>query len=224
MPQTDRQTDKSVHWNSAIFDHADAWAKLEVLPSFVKEVHKQKEVCPTTGAEHWQCHVVCNTQQRLSALRGWIQTHWKQVKGAEYIKNSIAYCSKKDTAVAGTATVVTNEKYLRLHELLMCMARRWMPPYDIRDCKTLSELNAYKEQVLFKNVAKQLVETDLVWIDKLSNPVIAKMWDTFHNEVLDRVREDVIEEEWPEDTSLPLIIEGKANATPERSDGYAFLD
>jgi len=217
MAQADRQTDKSVHWNSGIFDHADAWAKLEVLPSFVKELHKQKEVCPTTGREHWQTHVVCHTQQRLSALRGWIQTHWKPVKGAEYIKNSIAYCSKSETAVCGTATVVKGEKYLRLHELLMVVAREWVPRYHISECKDGATLRLYNEQVLFKNVARQLVEKDLVWIDKLSNPMIGKLWDMFHNEILDRVRQDVIE------GASPFIIEGEANADPAL-DGYAFID
>jgi len=217
MAQTDRQTDRAIHWNSAIFDCSGNWDKLTSLPAFVKELHRQKEVCPTTGREHYQCHVVCHTQQRLSALRGWIQTHWKQIKGAQYIENSLSYCRKKETAVEGTHEVIKGEKYLRIHELLLAVARALRPtllpipkprtPSDsitgngVAAYNNMRDIKEYEDQFLFKNAAKKIIQKEgLVWIDKLSNPVVEKMWNYFHKEILAECEKEgsfIIEEPSP---------------------------
>lgn len=214
MAQTDRQTDRAIHWNSAVFDCSGNWSKLDTLPSFVKEVHRQKEVAPTTGQEHYQIHVVCHTQQRLSALRSWIQTHWNPVRGAQYIANSLSYCQKKETAVEGTFEVQKGEKYLRIHELLLAVARALRPTLIPLKQKALTNayeaikndayIKEYEAQFLFKNAARKIVQKEgLVWIDKLSNPVVEKMWNYFHKEILAEVEKEgsfIIEEPPP----LPL--------------------
>lgn len=200
MAQTDRQTDRAIHWNSAIFDCSGNWDKLTLLPAFVKEVHRQKEVCPSSGREHYQTHVVCHTQQRLSALRGWIQTHWKPIRGAQYIANSLSYCQKKETAVEGTFEIQKGEKYLRIHELLMAVAKALRPtlipfPAPIHNAydayKATQEMKKYEDQFLFKNAARKIVQKEgLIWIDKLSNPVVEKMWNYFHKEILVEIEKE----------------------------------
>lgn len=198
MAQTDRQTDgKAIHWNSAIFDCSGNWDKLTLLPAFVKEVHRQKEVCPSTGREHYQTHVVCHRQVTLKQMCGWIrQTNWRAIKGAEYIANSLNYCRKKETAVEGTFEVVKGEKYLRIHELLLAVARALRPtllpiPSPPKAGNAVSAFNAsrdmeeYEKQFIFKNAARKIVQKEgLIWIDKLSNPVVEKMWNYFHKEIL----------------------------------------
>ena len=197
MAQTDRQTDRerAIHWNSGIFDCSGNWDKLTVLPNFVKEVHRQKEVCPSTGREHYQTHVVCHRQVTLNQMRGWIQTHWKPIKGAEYIANSLNYCRKKDTAVEGTFEIQKGEKYLRIHELLMAIAKALRPtltPYPIfigstsgHEARVLRLIDEWEKQFVFKNAARKIVQQEgLIWIDKLSNPVVEKMWNIFHKEIL----------------------------------------
>jgi len=196
MAQTDRQTDKAIHWNSAVFDNSGNWAKLEVLPAFVKEVHQQKEVCPTTKREHYQIHVVCHRQVRLAAMRDWIQTHWKPVRGAAFIANSIAYTKKNYTAIPGTSATVTGEKYLRIHELLMEIAR-CLVVVPLKADANAFDLERYERQFIYKNAARDLVRAKgLVWIDKLSNPVVEKAWNYFHEEVRAKHAEDsfIIEE------------------------------
>jgi len=195
MAQTDRQTDRerAIHWNSGIFDCSGNWDKLTVLPAFVKEVHRQKEVCPSTGREHYQTHVVCHRQVTLNQMRRWIQTHWKPIKGAEYIANSLNYCRKKDTAVEGTFEIQKGEKYLRIHELLMAIAKALRkdlipvphPGHTQWDAyRVTQEMKKYEEQFLFKNAARKIVQQEgLIWIDKLSNPVVEKMWNIFHKEI-----------------------------------------
>lgn len=212
MEKTDRQTDKAVHWNSAIFDISGNWAKLETLPHWVKEVHKQQETCPTTGRLHYQVHIVCNQQQRLSALRGWIQTHWKPIRGQEYIQNSIAYCSKTLSAVPGTHEVVKGEKYYRIHELLYIIAMSFVPTWHLGEVDSPEKLERYTKQYLFKSAARDLVSRDLRWIDKLSNPVVAQMWNAFHLEVFEKVHQElessfIIEEDSPPGCDVYLFVD-----------------
>lgn len=182
MEQTDRQTDKATHWKSAIFDSGtDAnetpwsgqWARLDTMPSFVKELHRQQEICPETKRPHFQIHVVCHRQVRRSALSDWIKhTKWIPVKGDIHIANSIKYVKKADTAVPGTHQVVQGEQYLRIHELFQLLARYAEPEYPVRmDVDYDHSINRWKW------ITRRLIHTDLKWADKLSNPSLRRMWE-----------------------------------------------
>lgn len=212
MDQTDRQTDKAIHWNSAVFDNSGNWAKLEVLPAFVKEVHRQKEVCPTTNREHFQIHVVCHRQVRLAAMRQWIQTHWKPVRGAAFIANSINYCKKKETSIPGTSEIIQGEKYLRIHELLLEIGRS-LDVQPLPENADAFKMEKYERQFLFKNAARDLIaKKGLVWIDKLSNPAVEKAWNYFYREVMDELRKQPEDSFIIEESSNPEVY----NASPSR--------
>ena len=176
MSQTDRQTDKAIHWNSAIFDVGENWAILKAPPpSFIKEIHMQQEECPTTKRLHYQTHVVCYRQVRLTQLTGWIkQTNWKPVRGKEYIANSIAYTAKKETAVAGTHTTVQGERYYQLHEILQTMARYSSPEWKISDCL---DVRPDESPNSWKAITRRLIDTDITWVNRLSNPTLRRMWN-----------------------------------------------
>jgi len=155
--QTNKQEGLYSHWKSAVFD-LSGWEKVtrEELPNYVKKIHQQKEICPSTQREHYQVHVELHRQQRLSAMRGWIQSHWEGVKGTNHIRNSIAYCSKKESAVEGTQSVIENEEeYLRLHDLLLQIAEEFEP--NIRELETADDpakalrlMKEYDDQFLFR--------------------------------------------------------------------------
>jgi len=200
MSQTDRQTDKAIHWNTAVFDVDDNWAKLNTLPDFVKEIHKQKEVCPTTNREHFQIHVVCHRQVRLTQMTGWIsKSHWKPVRGAEYIANSLKYTKKSESAVPGTQQVQKGPEYYKLHELLLVVARCWMPMERPDKGQTDRQTDTYNRIVL-KILEKELKwpyalkktvqDLGLEWISKLSNPVLKYMWEICVEELLDAVQKE----------------------------------
>lgn len=190
MPQTDRQTDtKATHWKTAVFDLEDQWIKLDTLPEHVKEVHKKKEICPETGKEHYQIHVVCHRQVRLKAMTDWIKrTKWFAVLGADHIKNSIAYISKTETTAPGAVVeVVKGPTFFKIWELLMCLARAFVPISF--PGTTMVDSQIRQDQFLYKNAARHLVQQDINWIDKLSNPVIEKNWNYFYREIFDVVEE-----------------------------------
>lgn len=178
MSQTDRQTDRpATHWKSAIFETDGNWSKLDTIPAFVKEVHSQKEICPTTGNPHFQVHVVCNRQVRLTQMCGWIKaTKWIPVFGKDHIQNSINYCKKKDTAVEGTHKVVHGDKYYQMHELLEEIAKQYDHPFPSTEQSRSSEL---ERAVSYETLTSRLVERDIKWVNKLCNPQIKKMWEMY---------------------------------------------
>lgn len=204
MTQTDRQTDKATHWKSAIFDVDDNWAKLEVLPDFVKEVHRQKEICPTTGNPHFQCHVVCHRQVRINQLSGWIKaTKWLPVLGKTHIENSIKYTSKPESAVEGTHQVIQGEKYWQFHEILQEIAKQ----YSCEDDNVFLPKDYFFRRGWI-HLTSRLVDKDPKWVNKLSNPALKKAWDYWGDIFLYKVREYV------EETSGAYIIEGPASEEP----------
>lgn len=212
MAQTDRQTDKfqgtAIHWKSAIFDVDDNWSKLDTVPSFVKTVYRQKEICPTTQKPHFQAHIVCHQQQRISKLCSWIKaTKWIPVKGDDHIKNSINYTSKKDTAVEGTHQVQHGEKYYQLHELLLEIAKRYTP-----DDALITDTGLWLQRRSWEGLTSRMVREDPKWANKLSNPGLKKMWDWWGDEFLLKVSE------YLEETSGAYIIEGPADSEPPGED------
>ena len=183
MDQTDRQTDKATHWKTAVYDEGDdktgahwsgQWAKLDTIPSFVKTLYRQKEVCPETQRLHFQVHVVCHRQCRRTQLSGWIKhTKWIPVVGEQHITNSINYCSKKDTAVPGTYEVTQGEEYMRLHQLLQELAKHSefeLPQFSL-DVVPKQSMNGWKW------ISRRLIMKDPIWADKLSNPTLRRMWE-----------------------------------------------
>jgi len=183
------------HWKTACYE-LEKWEKMleGTKPHWVKKIYCQKEVCPTTNRLHYQAHVHLASQQRLSAMRGFFQSHWMQVKGATHIKNSINYCSKKETAIAGSIKVWENEEeFLCLHETLLAIAEEF---YDniqpLEECESPTErlraLKENEEQFLFKNASKWIVKKNISWISKLGAPFLEKGWNYYHGILLDEVK------------------------------------
>lgn len=226
--RTDGQ-DRARHWKTAVFDSGENFsgqfdALLNHKPPGWK-VYTKLEICPDTGREHYQTHVDCGRSERLSALSKWIKhTKWFQVKGEQHIKNSISYVHKEDTTAPG-ASVITldNERYMRLHELLMAIAQSaWRhPPVIDEDLK--SEVPnpygcSFMEQYSFKKSARFLIMEDLRWIDKLSNPMVAKMWNDFGDVIIQKLHA-IIEEQ-----GEPFIIEGSPDTEEIPNPERFFLD
>lgn len=213
MSQTDRQTDKSIHWNSAIFDVDENWAKLDTLPSFVKEVHRQKEVCPTTGKEHFQIHVICHRQVRLTQMCGWIKaTKWKAVIGKEFIANSIKYCSKSATAVPGTQQILQGEKYLQLYEILFELAKKVELILSYHDSRLYDGVDFPS----WESVSSALIEVDFKWVNKLNAPGVKNAWTWWGSVFYHKLTEFAVE------TGGGSIIE--ATSPEEVISDYLFLD
>jgi len=192
MEQTDRQTDRASHWNSAIFDKADNWERIKNPPAGFK-VHTKKEICPTTGKEHYQTHVECGKQVRLSNMTKWIQTHWTPIRGDVYIKNSINYISKLETTAPGAKVeVITGDKYYQFHEILYAIACHANEGYVMLCPRT------QRMSIDWEVLTPRLVEKDLKWANRLSNPALKKAWDQWRMCFLDAAAEGssfIIEEE-----------------------------
>lgn len=200
MSQTDRQTDKASHWKSAIFETDDNWNKLDALPSFIKTVHKQKEICPTTGNPHFQVHVECHRQVRLTQMCAWIKaTKWMPVIGKEHIQNSIKYTSKKESAVEGTHQTVQGERYYQIHELLELIAKEYEHPLPSTPEQRTSQM---ERAMSYETLTSRMVQRDVKWVNKLSNPILKKNWDMYKFVFIGKMWEHL------EETGGAYIIEG----------------
>jgi len=199
--ETARQTDKATHWKTAVFDGegntSGQWALLDVLPAHVKEVHKKKEVCPTSGKEHYQIHVICNRQVRLTQMTSWLKfTKWFPVIGDQHIKNSIAYVSKVETTAPGAKVeVIKGTPYLQIHEILMEVGRAYRPmdpnPVGLSPVEQQLHNKRFLEQHLWKNAARFIVQDKgIEWITKLSCPTLEKNWNIFYNEIFMEVEKE----------------------------------
>jgi len=206
MSQTDRQPDKATHWNTALFDEITTkdgrkitgqWELVKKLPDFVKDIRYQEEICPDTGKHHLQIHVQCHKQQRLSALTGWIKhTNWRPVTSKEHIAHSIAYTSKKETAVPGTHVHAQGEQYLQFHEILLEIAKQHDGVYSA-------------EATSWEVLTGRLIIQDPRWANKLANPALKKSWDWWKFQFIGKVHEYC---EW---TSGAYIIEAPPDEVPE---------
>jgi len=214
MAQTDRQTDKAIHWKTAVFDDpngstAGNWEALDKLPDHVKELHRKKEICPETQREHFQIHVVCHRQVRLKAMTDWIKhTKWFAVLGKQHIENSLAYIRKVETTAPGAEVeVLQGDRYLQIHELLLFVARNFeMSAWAENDMTVVKSEWIATKQYLWKYASPPTVsEYGLKWISKLSNPVLEKSWNIYYAELLKVV--------WEEEGSF--IIEDPVEGQPK---------
>lgn len=198
--ETDRQPAKATHWKTAVFDGSGntsgQWLLLDALPSHVKEVHKKKEVCPETGKEHYQIHVICHRQVRLTQMTAWLKyTKWFPVIGDQHIKNSIAYVSKVETTAPGAKVeVIRGTPYLQIHEILMEVGRAFKPmdpPGDLTPADLHIYNKRYLEQHLWKNAARFIVQDKgIEWITKLACPTLEKNWNIFYQEIFTEVAKE----------------------------------
>jgi len=214
MSQTDRQTDKAIHWKTAVFDDpngstAGNWEALDKLPDHVKELHRKKEICPETQREHFQIHVVCHRQVRLKAMTDWIKhTKWFAVLGKQHIENSLAYIRKVETTAPGAEVeVLQGDRYLQIHELLLFVARNFeMTTFAENDYTVAQSDWICTKQYLWKHASPPTIrEYGLKWISKLCNPVLEKTWNLYHAELLKVV--------WEEEGSF--IIEDPVEGQPK---------
>lgn len=182
--QTDRQ--KYTHWKSAIFDTESNWSQLEKLPDFVSEVYKQKEICPTTQREHYQIHVKCHRQVRLSQMSGWIKhTKWIGMLGKLEIANSIKYCSKKESAVPGTYEEVHNDNYLSVQDILELLASKvesdvliaFPSTWDITDLAQEAEYKRHQFLRSFDRLTNLIIMENPAMVNKFINPTLPRMWE-----------------------------------------------
>jgi len=182
--ETDRQTDKARHWKSGIFDKEDNWSALKTPPDGWK-VYTKLEICPTTQREHYQTHVDCGTQQRLSALTKWLKhTKWFAVRGLDHIKNSINYISKLDTTAEGAEVqIITGQTYMRFSDILFTVALHAPPPRVLTD----EDIKAKVERDPWARACGPLVQMDITWINKLANPALASAWKNFSHIIREHV-------------------------------------
>lgn len=123
MSQTDRQTDKAIHWSITAFNEVEiiALSSNSTYPVFVKRVYGGLEKCKTSGREHYQAHVQLWSQQRMSALKKWLPTAHLEI--SRDWRASIYYAMKKDTSTGEKKVLDSLLPHVDNQEALLMLAR-----------------------------------------------------------------------------------------------------
>jgi len=100
----DRQTDKTTRW--AFTAYENQWNLFETMNELVAEWGWQTEKCPETERLHYQGFIRTKRQVRLSQLiKIFPGVHLEQARNWDAL---MAYCSKSESAVAGTQVFQSN--------------------------------------------------------------------------------------------------------------------
>lgn len=205
MAKTDRQTDKSENltarstcWEVTAYDEnitrlespSDSW------PSWVKEVHGGREVCPKTDRIHFQGCIV--TQQvRMSAIcgkvTGWLPgCHTEVARIAAALKK---YSMKSETAVGEKTVRVQTRQYWPM-EVTLARIGEFASEYDRRE---------WNETQRFWFAVKRILRKDPTRTATLANPALLNMWKNTH-------------EVWEDEKTRALVLQPEADggdASPE---------
>lgn len=110
---SDRQTDKSTHWQTTMYGDNISVVMMMMqsknMPEYIHTIYGGVEKCPETGREHFQGHIKCKRQVRLSQLK-------KTFPGAHFeiprnYQASINYALKTETAIGYKGQIENQLKY-----------------------------------------------------------------------------------------------------------------
>lgn len=123
MEKHKNTTQLATYWSVTAFgDDIKSLHDVKSFPLCVKQVVGQKEDCPTTDREHFQCYVQCRRNERFSTIKKWLpSSHIEAVRDIHKIKK---YVKKLKTAQAGTYVELDNPlPYYTFPELLVLIAK-----------------------------------------------------------------------------------------------------
>lgn len=95
---------KSTWWSVTAFEEEISLCE-GTLPEFVRAIYGGKEICPSTGKEHFQGALQCYEQIRMAKIKSWLKkAHLEPARSAEALKK---YAMKPETS-SGEKVIRTN--------------------------------------------------------------------------------------------------------------------
>lgn len=131
MPSQPTQRSQGRYWLGTIFMEHGEWEPPTELPSNVVWIRGQKEICGTTGREHWQVFAAFEKKVRLGGVKAAVGNgHWLLTDSAR----AEAYVFKEDTAVPGTRFELGAKKFNRNSH------KDWERIWELARAGTLEEI------------------------------------------------------------------------------------
>jgi len=164
-----RQT-KSTWWCiTAYADNITRLVNKDGVPTIVKRIYGGVEQCPTTGRDHYQGAIQCNSQCRASVILDWLPgSHIEKAKSSIALRK---YAMKEETAVGEKVEWTNPEEYLTMDKALDKLAQNvpLNPPDGLNTLKHIIEWE-YWEGV------KKIVQDKPLLISLYSQPQIYRAW------------------------------------------------
>lgn len=164
-----RQT-KATWWSvTAYGDNILRLTNKDGVPTIVKCIYGGVEKCPTTGRDHYQGAIQCNTQCRASVILDWLPgSHIEKAQSSIALRK---YAMKEETAVGEKSEWTNPDEYLTMDKALDKLAQHvpLNPPDDLTLFKHIVEWE-YWEGV------KKIIAQKPTLIGLYSQPQIYRAW------------------------------------------------
>lgn len=146
-------------------------------PEWIKAVHAQDEICPTTGKLHIQAAIQCVSQQRFSRIKEWLPfANLGIAKNAHALQN---YVKKSRTAVPGTQIHIENEttmSYVSPSDFPSWLASEFKSRYGDRPLAGTARHQA--AWTVRHVVAEGKYKILHLWAQASLRKVVVEFWDT----------------------------------------------
>lgn len=173
--QTDRQTDKSTRWAFTAYEAQwPLFNDMEPHKDLVAEWGWQREVCPTSGREHYQGFMRTHRQVRFSQIvKAFPGVHVEVARQWDALVN---YCRKDDTAVDGTQVHVKSDYQVWSMERLFTEMARYAFSQDRYD--ELRRDNALKivDDMEYWSIVRSILTEDSSRVAMFATPQVKKIW------------------------------------------------
>lgn len=147
-------TSKSTWWSVTAFNAEISLLESNEFPEFVAKLHGGREVCPTTGREHFQGAIQCRRQVRLSQIKQWLPTaHLEPARDRLALRQ---YAMKEATASGPKESRENTVETVSIRRLLVRLAEVWDESEFV---KTWSEVECTKKafDVCYWHCVRQLL-------------------------------------------------------------------
>jgi len=159
---------KSTWWSVTAFNEEIELCE-GTLPEFVRSIYGGREMCPSTGTEHFQGAVQCYEQVRMAKLKSWLKTaHLEPARQAEALKK---YAMKPDTAIGEKVIRENHVPHHTADQICLLLARqadRQTSDYWARVRMILAKTPELAGQLMNPSLKSFYLNTEQVWLDKVA--------------------------------------------------------
>lgn len=188
--RTDKKFERASCWSITAFnDEIDLIEAQDSWPKFVKKILGGREICPTTGKEHFQGALFSHGTIRFSQVKSWLpQAHIEAAKKEEAL---VKYVMKKETAVSEKKVIHNSYKFYRVDQIIQLIAKEAITIYmrspgahSLLGIKLwIRDYDDEEDPCRFDQITKSLVSNDMNILNFIDSKV-KKLWKTYHYEVL----------------------------------------
>lgn len=180
-----RSDNRSTWWSITSFESSEieSLKNQTKWPPQLLEVLGGMEICPSTGAQHYQGALHYNRQVRFSAVKRFLpKAHIEACKNVEALKK---YVMKPETACGEKQVIKSVNKFYRPCDILYLMAKKFVEAE-----MTLDDIYNDPDGCKYYRVLMRRVIKDDITVVNYVDGKLKQNWIDFYSVFINRVRAD----------------------------------